>query len=156
MKENDVAAFGKLLGQEKEFVEGQVEDGSLFARVQDYLDSNKFFTKDDFVKYEANTATEIREAYDKELVKKAKAGELDHEVFGVVKGATFEKKEKEIAKTYEIDEYKNLDDLVEKVIKSKSGETNDELSKTLQAKNDELKTANLKLQKEKDTKRRSR
>ena len=150
MKETDVAAFVQLLGKDKEFVEDQIEDGSLCARVKDYLDSNKFFTKEDFTKYETNTVKEIREAYDKELVAKAKAGELDHALFGVVKGATLEQKEKELAKTYGIESYKNLDDLIAQVIKSKSGETNDEVSKTLQAKVDELKDANLKLQKEKD------
>jgi len=132
VKDTDVAAASKLLGKDKEFVESQINDGSLFARVQDYLNENKFFAKEDFAKYEANTAKEVKEAYDKELVAKAKAGELDHDLFGVVKGATLEQKEKEIAKLYEIADYKNFNDIVEKAIKSKSGETDNDALKELQ------------------------
>ena len=145
--ENSVTALSQLLDLEKDVVKGALEDDSLASRIKDFKENNRIQKKEDFTKFEANIKKEARETYYSELVENAKNGELNGDLYKSIKGATLQMAEKEIAKKYGIENYKNLSDVIDQVTKTKSGGTDDEKVKALEDKITELKEANLGLEK---------
>jgi len=145
--DKSVAALSQLLELEKDVVKGALEDDSLVSRITDFTEKNRIQKKDDFEKYEANTKKEARETYYSELVEEAKKGEMNGTLYSAIKGAALQMEEKAIAKKYGIENYKNLNDVIDQVTKSKSGGTD---NKELEDEVSELKQANLKLVKERD------
>ena len=142
-----VAALSGLLGLDPEVVKVSIEEDTLDSRITDFKDKNRVQKKDDFEKFETNLKKETREAYDKELLLKAKSGELEGDLYKAIKGATLQMKEKDVAKKFGITDYNNFDDLLDKATKSQSGGTDDEKVKAFEGKISELKEANLMLDK---------
>jgi len=145
-----VAALSGLLGLDPEVVKVSIEEDTLDSRITDFKEKNRIQKKDDFEKYEGNLKRETIEAHDRELLGKAKSGELDGDLYKAIKGATLQMKEKDVAKKFGITDYNNFDDLLDKATKSQSGGTDDEKVKAFESKVEDLKQANLKLEKERN------
>jgi len=150
MKKEDVASLSELLGIKEDVIEASVTDGTLNSRIKDFRDKNKIYTLKDFETFQTNLKKQTGDEQLSNLLAKAKEGKLDGDLYKYIKAATLEMKEKELSKEYEIDEYRNFDDLVKKIVKSKSGAKTEEVVKDLERKVEELQGANLKLRKERD------
>lgn len=148
MKENDVAQISEQFGLSKEIVEASVNDGTLSQRISDSIKNNfVLYKKDEFEGFKRNHALEVQDGYFKELVEKAKKQDLPSELYAPVKGAAYQQLERELSKRFDITEYKDVTDLVDKAVKrtSASGKPTD-----LEQKIAELQQANLALTEEKN------
>jgi len=148
MKQEDVAYISEQFGIEKEIVEASVNDGTLSARMKDAMAKKVIYSADEFEKFKTNLTAEAQTKYFNDLVEKAKKGDIPTELYKPVKGSSLQQKEREYSKKYEITEFQDLDDLIDKVIlkSSANGKPNTELEKQI----NELKSVNLKLAQEKE------
>ena len=146
MIEKDVAFFGSLLGIETEVVEKAIEDGSLGTKVE----ALGLLNKDQVENLKTNHAKEVKTKYLTELTDSAKKGELPSELYTVVKGASYEKLERDLSKEYGVSEYDDVKDLVAKAIKNKTTQTDDKKLQELTEKNEALQEVNQNLVLEKD------
>jgi molybdopterin converting factor small subunit len=148
MKEQDVAYISEQFGIEKEIVEASVNDGTLGVRLQDSLSAKKIYSNEDFSKLLTNHEVEVKNNYFTELIEKAKKGDIPNELHKPIKGATLQQLERDLSKKYNINEFNDLTDLVERAVKTKSanGSTPIEIESQIS----ELKQANLRLVEEKE------
>lgn len=147
MNENDVTQISELFGVPKEIVEGSVKDGTLGVRLKDAI-SKKYVDNTTLETFKKNYANEVKEAYFNELVNGAKKGDIPQELYKPIKGSSLQQKEREFAKKYDVSEYTDLDDLVEKAIKKTTA--NGKNLPEYETKIEELKNANKKLLQEKE------
>jgi hypothetical protein len=147
MIEKDVIEISQLFGIEKEIVEASEKDGTLSQRIKDSLAKKKVFAVDEFDKFKTNYAKEVKDNFFDELVEKTRKGDAPNELHKAVKGAFLQQKEREYAKKFDITEYSDFDDLVEKAIsKTTATGKKPEVDKLIQ----DLREANTKLVQEKD------
>ena len=144
MKENDVKFFSTLLDIKAEDVETAATDGTLGSKIT----ALELLNKTQVETLKTNLTKEVKSNHVTELTESAKKGELDPDLYKVIKGASYEMLEKDLSKEYGVDEFKDVKDLVAK-ISNKATKTDD---KTVQELNDKLaalKEVNQKLDKEK-------
>ena len=147
MKENDVASLAEQFGLTKEIVEASISDGTLGQRIKDSMKDKHIYTEETLSALKQNLSAEATTSYFNDLVSKAKQGDVPHDLYAPIKGAAYQQLEKDLSKKYEIGEYENVTDLVEKIVKSSAnGNVNEELERQLNA----LKQTNLDLVKEKE------
>jgi hypothetical protein len=151
MEKKDVATLSELLGISEDVVEASVKDGTLDSRIKDFKGKNKIYSLKDFETFQINLKKGAETDQLNNLLAQAKEGKLDGELYKYIKAATLEMKEKELSEEFEIKDYRNLDDLVKKIVKSKSGAKSNEEVKDLEKKVEDLQEANVKLKKERDT-----
>ena len=146
METKDVTYFSTLLNLKAEEVEGAITDGSLGEKVT----ALGLLGKDQVETLKTNYSKEVKTTYLTELVDNAKKGDLDEELFKVIKGATYEMLEKDLSKEYGVVKYDGVKDLVSKVIKDKTGQSNDKALQELTETHEALKKVNINLVEEKD------
>lgn len=148
MKQNDVEAISSQFGISKEIVEASVTDGTLSVRIADALKEKVIYDKQTFEAFKKNHATEVTTSYFNELVDKARKGDLPTDLYTPIKGAAYQQKERELSKKLNIENYKDIDDLIEQAISktSANGHTKLEIEKQI----NDLKAANLRLIEEKE------
>jgi hypothetical protein len=153
MANEDVTLISGLFNIEPEIVEASIKDGALGARIVDSLTKKNLFDAKskkilDIESFKQNFKADVTNSYFNELVEQSKKGDVPQELFKNIKGAALQQKEKEFAKKYEITEYSNLDDLVDKVASktTANGKPIPEYEKKIH----DLQEINLKLVKEKD------
>jgi hypothetical protein len=146
MKENDVAAISEQFGLEKEIVEASISDGTLGQRIKDSLKNKVIYAPEEFDKFKSNHAAEVTNSYYADLVEKAKKGDLPQELYAPIKGSAYQQLERELSKKYGVENYKDINDLVDK-LKSSANKNTDE---TLISELNELKSINAQLAKDKD------
>ncbi len=146
METKDVTYFSTLLSIKAEEVEGAITDGSLGEKVT----ALGLLGKDQVETLKTNYSKEVKTTYLTELVDNAKKGDLDEELFKVIKGATYEMLEKDLSKEYGVVKYDGVKDLVSKVIKDKTGQSNDKALQELTETHEALKKVNINLVEEKD------
>ena len=147
MKDNDVAQISEQFGLTKEIVEASVTDGTLGTRIKDSLSKKVIYDPDKFEAFKKNHAAEVVNSYYNDLVEKAKKGDVPQDLYVPIKGATLQQKEREWSKKFNVETYKDIDDLIEQVVKtSANGKTKPEIEQQI----NELKNANLKLKEEKE------
>lgn len=145
MKDNDVAQISEQFGLDQEIVKQSAEDGTLGARIKDVLNGKVIYSKDDFDTFKKNYAAEITDSYFSDLVEKAKQGDVPQDLYKPIKGASYQQLERTLSKKYGIEDFSDVEDLIEKVKSSASGNT-DESQRLIE----ELRQANTKLQEEKE------
>lgn len=145
MKENDVAFFGTLLNVETKDVETFAEEGTLGEKVTalNLMNTAQVET------LKANLTKEVKETHLTDMVDEAKKGNLDKELYKVIKGATLEMTEKDLAKEYGISDFDGINDLVSKAISKNKGQTDDTKTQELTQKITDLQGINENLVKEK-------
>ncbi|RLA60217.1 MAG: hypothetical protein DRQ89_13125 [Epsilonproteobacteria bacterium] len=144
MKENDVKFFSTLLNIEAGDVEGAITDGTLGEK----FTALGLLNKSQVEALKVNLTKEVRGSHIPELVEAAKRGELDKDLYKVIKGASLEMLEKDLSKEYKVYEYDDVKDLIAK-ISNRAAKPDDkliELNETLKA----LKEVNKNLVTEKD------
>ncbi len=146
METKDVTYFSTLLSIKAEEVEGAITDGSLGEKVT----ALGLLGKDQVETLKTNYSKEVKTTYLTELVDNAKKGDLDEELYKVIKGATYEMLEKDLSKEYGVVKYDGVKDLVSKVIKDKTGQSNDKALQELTETHEALKKVNIKLVEEKE------
>lgn len=153
MANEDVTLISGLFNIEPEIVEASIKDGALGARIVDSLTKKNLFDAKskkilDIESFKQNFKAEITNSYFNELVENSKKGDVPTELYKNIKGAALQQKEKEYAKKFDIAEYSNLDDLVDKVASktTANGKPIPEYEKKIH----DLQEINLKLVKEKD------
>lgn len=146
MKENDVEFIATQFGIQKDIVEASVNDGTLSARLKDSLAGKKIYTADEFETFKKNHAIEVTTSYYNELVEKAKKGDVPQDLYKPIKGASYQQLERDLAKEHDISEYKDIKDLLGKVVSKSASNKDPDLTKKIE----DLKTANIKLQEEKE------
>lgn len=145
MNEKDVTYFSTLLNLPAEDVEKAIEDGLLGEKL-----SASVMTKDQVEKMKVNYAKEIKSGHISELTEAAKKGELDPDLYKVIKGASYEMLEKDLAKEYGVNDFDGVKDLVAKAIKNNTAKPDDKKLHELTDKIEKLQQANEKLLTEKD------
>lgn len=146
MIEKDVAFFGTLLKIETGDVEKAVEDGSLGEKVA----ALNLMNTEQVDTLKTNLTKEVKESHMGQLVEEAKKGDLPSDLYKVIKGATLEMTEKELAKKHGVSEYEGIDDLVSKAISKNKGQTDDTKVQDLNQKIIDLQGINENLVTEKD------
>ena len=146
MESKDVTFFSTLLNIKAEEVEGAITDGSLGEKVT----ALGMLSKEQVDTLKVNHAKEVKSNHITELVEEAKKGDLNPELYKVIKGASYEMLEKDLSKEYGVTEFEGIRDLVSKAIKNKTGKTNDTALQELTDKHESLKQVNIKLVEEKD------
>lgn len=147
MNEQDVASIAEQFNLDKEIVESSISDGTLGQRIKDSLASKVVYDKNDFETFKTNYSKEVKDSYFSELVELAKKGEVPHDLHSPIKGAATEQLERQLSKKFEVKEYSDVHDLIDRIVKSSAnGKTDDQIMTQLE----ELKQANLTLQSEKE------
>ena len=146
MEKHDVEFLGTLLGENPEAVEIAITDGTLSEKIK-ALDLMK---KDQVETLKTNLAKQVRETHISELVENAKGGNVDKDLYGVIKGAVIEKTERTLSKEHGIAEFDGINDLVLKAISKNKGQTDDTKVQELSQKILDLQGINTKLVSEKD------
>lgn len=155
MKENDVEFIATQFGITKEIVQSSVTDGTLSQRIKDAIASNGgelfkgkiiYKSEEDFNDFKKNYATEIETKYFSDLVEKAKKGDIPQDLYKPVKGSAYQQLERELSKKYDVSEFKDVFDLVDKLKAKPAASGNEELLKQIK----DLQTVNERLQHEKD------
>lgn len=147
MEKNDVEFLGSLLNEKPEAVEQAVTDGTLGEKIK----ALKLMNSAEVDTLKTNLTKQVKETHITELVDEAKQGNLDKELYKVIKGATLEKTERELAKEHGIESFEGINDLVLKAISKNKGRTDDTKVQELSQKVTELQGINTNLVKEKDT-----
>lgn len=147
MKENDVAYISEQFGLEPEIVQASINDGTLSVRLKDSLSTKKIYNDDEFKTLLNNHADEVRNAYFNELVDGSKKGNVPQEIYKPVNGAVRQQIERELSKKYNIAEFNDLHDLVDRVVQTSA---NSKTPPDIEQQINELKQANLRLKEEKD------
>lgn len=147
MEKNDVEFFGTLLNEKPEDVEQAVTDGTLSDKVK----ALKLMSSVDVDTLKTNLTKEVKENHIGELVEAAKGGNIDSDLYGVIKGAVIEKTERSLAKEHKIESFKGINDLVSQAISKNKGQTDDTKMQELNTKIKDLQVANVNLVSEKDT-----
>jgi len=145
MNEKDVAFFSTLLNIKTEDVESAITDGTLGEKIT----ALELLSKDQVETLKTNLSKEVRASHVAELTETAKKGELDNDLYKVVKGAAYEMLEKDLSKEYNVESFKDVKDLVAK-ISNKAIKTDDKALQELNDKLTALKEVNQKLASEKD------
>lgn len=127
MNENDVVAISQLLGRSKEEISAALENGGVQTFVDDFKTSHTVMPKTDFDKFKTN----YRQTVIDELVQNKH--DLPQQVYEYVKGSVLERKEKDLAKSFNIREYSGFNDLVEKIVESSKQKPDDDEIKRLKA-----------------------
>ena len=147
MKDNDVSLISEKFGIEKEIVEAAAEEGTLGQRIMDATKDQIVYKKDDFEIFKTNLKAETVNSYYAELVEKAKKADIPQELYAPIKGAAYQQLERDISKKTDITDYKDVSDLIDKVITSaKTKGVNPDAEKVI----NDLKQANLALKEEKE------
>lgn len=148
MKDNDVAYISEQFGIEKSIVEASVNDGTLSQRIKDSLSAKVVYDKPAFDSFKKNYEADVKTSYFNELVEKAKVGDIPQDLYKPIKGSTFQQLERDLSKKFDIQEFKNVEDLIEKAITktSANGKQQPELDKLI----NDLRQANIKLKEEKE------
>jgi len=146
MNEKDVTFFSTLLNEEAGNVETFAEEGTLGEKIT----ALNLMNQSDVESLKTNLTKQVKEDHVTEMVEEAKKGNLDKELYKVIKGATLEMTEKELAKKYSIESYDNVNDLVSKAISKNKGRTDDTKTQELAQKIIDLQGINENLVKEKD------
>lgn len=146
MNEKDVAFFGTLLNVETKDVEQYAEEGTLGEKVAalNLMDSTQVDT------LKTNLTKEVKESHIGELVADAKKGDIPSDLYKVIKGATLEMTEKDLAKEFGVDSYTSVKDLVSKAISKNKGQADDTKMQELTQKITDLQGINTNLVQEKD------
>ena len=147
MIEQDVTQLSESLGIPKEIIVASDKEGTLSTRIGDALKKNYTDNKT-LETFKKNYKDEVINEYFTSLVEGAKKGDVPQELYKPIKGAALQQKERDIAKKYEISEYGSIDDLVDKAVSKTTA--NGKPTPEFETKINELKTANLQLQKEKE------
>lgn len=145
METKDVAFFSTLLNITTEDVGSAVTDGTLGEKIT----ALEMLSKDQVETLKTNLAKEVRTSHMADLSEAAKKGELDNDLYKVIKGAAYEMLEKDLSKEYSIDGFKDVKDLVAK-ISNKATKTDDKALQELNEKLSALKEVNERLDREKD------
>lgn len=145
MNEKDVAFFSTLLNLQAEDVKSAVTDGTLGEKIA----ALELMGKDQVDSLKANLTKEVKSSHLAELSDLARKGELEGDLYKVVKGAAYEMLEKDLSKEYKVDEFKDVKDLVAK-ISNKANKTDDKTLRELNEKLEALKEVNGKLVTEKE------
>jgi len=148
MKENDVAAISEQFGIDKEIVQASIDDGTLGQRIKDAMKNDVRYTKDDFESFKTNYKAEVTNSYFADLVEKAKQGDIPQDLYKPVKGAALQQLEREVAKKYNVESYSDVQDLIDKAVKSSANTKGGDEVMARQL--EELKQANVTLQQERD------
>jgi hypothetical protein len=122
MKANDVEFFSTLLNIEAENVEGAIKDGTL----SDKVTALGLLNKSQVETLKTNITKEVKNGHIPELVEAAKKGDLDNDLYKVIKGAALEMLEKDLSKEYKVDSYTDVKDLIAK-ISNKTAKPDDKL-----------------------------
>jgi hypothetical protein len=122
MKANDVEFFSTLLNIEAENVEGAIKDGTLSEKVS----ALGLLNKSQVETLKTNITKEVKNGHIPELVEAAKKGDLDNDLYKVIKGAALEMLEKDLSKEYKVDSYTDVKDLIAK-ISNKTAKPDDKL-----------------------------
>ena len=146
MEKHDVEFFGTLLNTKPEDVELAIKDGTLSEKVK----ALNLMRSDEVETLKANLTKQVKETHIDELVEEAKKGNLNKDLHKVIKGATLEMTEKDLAKEYGIDAFEGINDLVQKAISKNKGRTDDTKAQELAQKVKDLQVINENLVKEKD------
>lgn len=146
MEKNDVTAIAQQFGLTPEVVEASEKDGTLGQRIKDSLSKKVIYDPEKFDEFKTNYKKETENAYFQQLVENAKKGDIPTDLYAPIKGSSYQQKERDLSKKYEITDYNGLDDLIEKAIKKSSGtpKTNHDLEQRIK----DLETANTSLKKE--------
>jgi len=147
MNENDVASIAEQFGLDKEIVEASAKDGTLSQRIKDAMNEKVVYNKNEFETFQTNLKAKTEESYFAQLVENAKKGDLPQDLYAPVKGAAYEQLERDLAKKYEVNDYRDVQDLIEKAVKKSSA--NVKGGEDFERQLDELKQANLRLEEEK-------
>jgi len=145
MNEKDVTFFSTLLNEEAEAVKGYVEEGSL----GDKIAALNLMGQDQVETLKSNLTKQVKESHVSELVEQAKKGDLNSDLYKVIKGATLEMTEKDLAKEFGVTEYTGINDLVSKAISKNKGQKDDTKIEELNQKVAELQGINTTLAQEK-------
>jgi hypothetical protein len=114
---NSVTALSQLLGITPEIVEASLTDDSLVARIEDFKTGNKIFSNQDHEIMLKNAGEE----YVNTLISSKKP--LPKKLYDFAKGTVLDMEEKRLSKKFEITEYASFDDLVDRIIETKSTTT---------------------------------
>ena len=146
MEKTDVAYFSTLLNETAEDVEKYSNEGTLSEKVKalNLMDSDQVTT------LKTNLTKEVKDNHISELVDEAKKGNLDKDLYKVIKGATLEMTEKDLAKQHGVESYDGINDLVLKAINKNKGQKDDTKTQELTQKVTDLQGVNENLVKEKD------
>lgn len=147
MEKNDVEFFGSLLNEKPETVEKYAEEGTLGEKVK----SLNLMNSGEVDTLKTNLTRQVKENHINELVEDAKNGNVDKNLYGVIKGSVTEKNEKSLAKEYGVDSYSGLNDLVSKAISKNKGQPDDTKIQELTQKVSDLQGINQGLVTEKET-----
>jgi hypothetical protein len=145
MIETDVTAISQLFGLQKDIVEASEKDGTLSVRITDALKKN-YVSTDTFNTFKGNHKTEVETNYFNDLVEKAKKQDIPQDLYKPVKGAVLQQLEREYAKKFDVKDFQNFDDLIEKATSKTSA--NGKTLPEYETKIKDLQDANLKLKKE--------
>ena len=147
MKDNDVASIQEQFGLTKEIVEASELDGTLGQCIKDSMKDKTVYTPETLEAFKRNHAADVTTKYFSDLVDKAKKGDVPTELYAPIKGAAYQQLERDLGKKHSVNEYSDVNDLIDKIIKSSAnGDINEELQRTI----DELKGANVTLLEEKE------
>ncbi len=146
MEKIDVEFFGTLLNTKTEDVEQAITDGTLGEKVK----ALKLMNEADVTTMKANFAKEVKEKHISELVKSAKGGNIDKDLYDVIKGGVIQKTERTLSKEHGITEFDGINDLVLKAISKNKGHTDDTKIQELDQKVLDLQGRNTQLVDDKD------
>ena len=147
MEKHDVEYFGTLLNEKPEAVEQAITDGTLSEKVK----ALSLMGSDDIETLKTNLTKEVKDNHIGELVDAAKGGDVDKDLYGVIKGSVIEKTERLLSKEHGIDDFKGINDLVLKAISKNKGQPDDTKIQELNTKITDLQDANVKLVSEQKT-----
>jgi len=123
MENKNVEQLAVLFDKKPEEIKEAIEKEELTDLINEYKEKYKIFTSEELTQKIDNVKREVIDSLGKD------GKSLPSHIYNLAKGNAFEKKEKQIAETYGIKEWKGIDDLISKVIEEKlinSGKATDE------------------------------
>jgi len=141
MEKHDVEFLGTLLNEKPGTVEQVITDGKLSEKIQ----ALNLMGKGEVETLKTNLAKQVKENHISELVENAKGGNVDKDLYGVIKGAVIEKTERTLSKEHGIAEFDGINDLVLKAISKNKGQTDDTKTQELSQKILDLQDINTQL-----------
>jgi len=124
MEDKNVELLATLFNKKPEELKKVLEkDEGLAGLINDYKEDHKIFTSEELTQKIDNVKRETIDLLGKD------GKPLPSHIYNIAKGNAFEKKEKQIAETYKIEEWEGIDDLISKIAEKKlkdSGKATDE------------------------------